>query len=215
MVRNFNESKLAAKDEQKVREWAEKGQVEEMKAKALLHLDGAFDGVVAASKSSAFLSCPVDDIRISTTADTPSSTDENTSRTGTPDTQNPTVTPSRRPNNAQKSNHGIFELEKVQKNFQEMKEKKLQNRIEVQRDREKRKLQEAETAKLEQENTRLRLEMQNSQFVQANMMMQQQLMQQQHQMQQQMLEFMSRLTSGKDNELGGTKDSSTQEKSNP
>jgi hypothetical protein len=206
MVRNFNGSKMAARDEQKVREWAEKGQVDEMKARALLHLDSAFDGVVAASKS--LLPRSVDDGRVATRADTPSScTDDNLSRNGTPDTQNPTVTPSRRPNSARKSTPtGILELEKVQRNFQEIQEKKLQSRMEIQKEREKRKLQEAENAKMEQENTRMRLEMQNSQF-QANIMMQQQLMQQQQQMQQQMMEFMTRLTSGKaESTIDGNKD---------
>mmetsp|Transcript_58913 Transcript_58913/g.170929 ORF Transcript_58913/g.170929 Transcript_58913/m.170929 type:complete len:383 (-) Transcript_58913:45-1193(-) len=196
MVRNFNGAKMAAKDEQKVKEWAEKGQVDEMKARALLHLDRAFDGAVAASKTAVLSDNrrSVDDSR----ADTPSSvTTDNMSRNGTPDTQNPTVTPSRRPGSTRKGagNNALFELDKVQRNFQELKEKKLENRLEIQREREKRKLQEAETAKMEQENTRLRLEMQNSQF-QANMMMQQQLMQQQQQMQQQMMEFITRLTSG-------------------
>jgi hypothetical protein len=196
MVRDFNGSKMAAKDEQKLKEWTEKGQVEEMKARALLHLDGAFDGAVATSKSIPPRS--VDDGRVSSRADTPSTcTDENLSRTGTPDTQNPTVTPSRRPSSSRKANQtSILELEKVQRNFQEMKEKKLQSRIEIQREREKRKLQEAETARMEQENTRMRLEMQNSQF-QANILMQQQLMQQQQQMQQQMIDFMARLAHGR------------------
>lgn len=214
MVRDFNGSRMAAKDEQKVKEWAEKGQVEEMKARALLHLDGAFDGAVIASKT--VLSRSVDDTtRAFNRAETPSScTDDNMSRTGTPpDNQNPTATPSR-PSSTRKGNQTILELEKVQRNFQEMKDKKLHNRHEIQKEREKRKLQEAETARMEQENTRLRLEMQNSQF-QANIVMQQQLMQQQQKMQQQMLEFMTQLASGKVNpsrdsqELDGNKDTST------
>jgi hypothetical protein len=207
MVRNFNESKMAAKDEQKEKEWTEKGQVEEMKARALLHLDGALDSVVAASKSN--LTRFVDDGRSANRADTPSTcTDDNWSRTGTPDNQNQTVTPSRRPttSNRKGSQTSILELEKVQRNFQEMKEKKLESRIEIQKEREKRKLQEAETARMEQENTRMRLEMQNSQF-QASILMQQQLMQQQQQMQQQMIEFMTQLTRGKtNNNDNGSKD---------
>ncbi len=97
--------------------------------------------------------CPVDDIRISR-ADTPSTDDKisrNESRPGTPDTQNPTVTQSRRPGAAQAGDYAVFELEKVQRNFQVMMEKKIHNRLEIQRDRERRKLQEAETARMEQE----------------------------------------------------------------
>ncbi len=85
-----------------------------MKARVVLHLNSAFDGAVAASKA-AVVSLPVRDIRISS-ADTPS-TDDNISRNGsqnaTPDTQNPTVTPSHCPGAAREGNHAVFELEKV------------------------------------------------------------------------------------------------------
>lgn len=199
MIRNYNGSKMAAKDEQKAKEWTERGQVDEMKARALLHLDSAFDGVVSSTKTS-ILSRLSDEDQIQRDETGGASTDDGTSHTGTPtDTQNPTVTPSRRQgsSSARKGSPSLFELEKIQKNYQQMKEKREQNRLEIQREREKRKLQEAETAKMEQENTRLRLEMQNSQF-QANITMQQQMMQQQQNLQQQMIDFITRLTNSKD-----------------
>lgn len=53
MVRNHNDSKTAAKDEQRLKEMMEcGGQVDELKARALLHLNSAFDGVASGSKSS-------------------------------------------------------------------------------------------------------------------------------------------------------------------
>ncbi len=66
----------------------------------------------------------------------------------------------------------------MQKNLQDLKERKTQNRLELLKERENRKRKEAETAQLEQENTRLRLELQNS-WIQANITLQQQMMAQQ------------------------------------
>lgn len=201
MVRNFNDAKVAERDGLRLKDWMEKGQVQEMKAKALLHLDQAFDGAVAASKSRVPSGFAFDStvkngsvLDIPGNEDDATSFDDSTSQTNSPDGLNPIATPSRRTSKTRKGTHAILELEKIQKNFQELKERKAQNRIELLKEREKRKRKEADTAQLEQENTRLRLELQNTQ-IQANITLQQQMMEQQLQMQQQMMTIFSRLTS--------------------
>ena len=166
----------------------EKGQVQEMKAKALLHLDQAFDGAVAASKSSS-PSCSI----FNGTSTGGSNGDEiydndatgydyDLSRVDSPDATNAKVTPSPRLKRTSKCIQGISDLERMQRNLKELKEKKSQSRLQILKEREQRKQKEAETAQLEQENSRLRLELQNSQ-IQANIKLQQQMMEQQLQMQ--------------------------------
>jgi hypothetical protein len=55
MVRNFTDARAAEKDGMKMKDLVEKGQVQEMKARALLHLENTLDGVVAASKANVAL----------------------------------------------------------------------------------------------------------------------------------------------------------------
>lgn len=199
MVRSFNDAKAAEKDGIKMKDWMEKGQVQEMKARALLHLDKAFDGAVSASRSqtSSVSTChsvirggqAIDEMGVE---DDATSYDDAVSRVDSPDILNPKSTPSRRTKKASKAVHGISELERLQRNFHELKEQKAQNRFELRKEREHRKRKEAETAQLEQENTRLRLELQNSQ-IQANISLQQQMLEQQLQVQQQMMAIFSRM----------------------
>jgi len=203
MVQNFNDAKAAERDGKKVKEWMEKGQVHEMKARALLHLDQAFEGVVATSKVRApsglsFQSVVMgDDVPDDNTKDCDTTNQVDAlSLTPCTDLFSPKATAPRRTTKINKTGQGLLELEKVQKNLQELKEKKAQNRLEILKERENRKRKEAETAQLEQENTRLRLELQSSQ-IQANLTLQQQMMEQQLQMQQQMMAIISRLTETK------------------
>lgn len=206
MVRNFTDARAAEKDGMKMKDLIEKGQVQEMKARALLNLDKALDGVVVASKSNMASGSSLPSslnssasrnggvIEIVGKDDDVTSNGDGMSRTNSPDGSNPKSTPpGRTKKQANRGIHGLSELERMQQNFQAFKETKAANRIELQKEREKRKRQEAETAQLEQENTRLRLELENAQ-IQANISLQQQMMEQQMQMQQQMMALISRLT---------------------
>ncbi len=109
-----------------------KGQAQEIKAKALLHLDQAFDGVVAATKihSPSTLSFH-SAIRFEGIIDDVGNNDENTSNdnvlscTDSPEGLNQLVTISCHTSRTRKGVHGILELERVQKNVQDVKEMKL------------------------------------------------------------------------------------------
>lgn len=196
-----------------MKDLVEKGQVQEMKARALLNLDKAFESAVVASKSniasgSSLPSSSVNSsgpsgciIEITGKDDDVTSNDDGAlSRNNSPDSNVLKTTPSRgRTNRANKGIQGVSELERMQQNFQALKETKSQSRLELMKEREKRKRQEAETALLEQENTRLRLELQNTQ-IQASISFQQQMMEQQMQMQQQMMAIFNRLTNNNSND---------------
>lgn len=68
-----------------MKEWAERRQVDEMNAHALLYFDSAFEG----SRQIVLCRSGDDDLIL---RDDNTSTEDGTSRTGMPDTQNPTVT---------------------------------------------------------------------------------------------------------------------------
>ncbi len=51
VVSYLQDAKVAEREGQKIKDWMEKGQVQEMTVKALLHLDQAFDRVVDATKT--------------------------------------------------------------------------------------------------------------------------------------------------------------------
>lgn len=219
MVRNFTDARAAERDEIRMKDLVERGQVHEMKVRALFHLDKALDGAVAASKSNVAMGSSVPSsgnssiksghiIEIMGKDDDLTSNDDGLSRNESPDASNPkmTSTPARHSNRSRKGIHGISELERIHQNFQVFKETKAQSRLELRKEREKRKRTEAETAQLEQENTRLRLELQNSQ-IQANITLQQQMMEQQMQMQQQMMAMLSRLTNQNQNNFSNETES--------
>ncbi len=100
------------------------------------------------------------------------SNDDVLSRTDSAEGSNRLVTASRRTNRTCKGVQGMSELERVQENLQELKERKTQNRLEILKDRENRKRKKKK--------------------------LQQQMMAQQSEMRQQMIAIFTHFTNSKD-----------------
>ncbi len=123
VVRNFQDAKVAKRDGQKIEDWMEEGHVQEMKAKELLHLDQAFDLVIALTKTHSPSTLSFHSaIRDETITDHVGNDDEDTSYddvpscTYSPEGSNRLLTTSRCTSRTHKG---------VQKKLQDLKERKL------------------------------------------------------------------------------------------